>query len=138
MAKLPGYRRIMKQDYAPDEQNFVEKLAVSINNGFETIYDALNKKLTLSENISSTVKDIDLEVDSTGKPSETTVFTVDFDGKVALIMIGKLDNLTNSQVFPTQAPFITYRQSDKNVTIQHVTGLQTGYVYRLKIVAFKE
>ncbi len=138
MSKLPGYRRIMKQDYAPDQQEFVEKIAVSINNGFETIYDALNKKLTLSENLSSTIKDVELEVNSSGVPTKLTVFTVDFDGRVALIMIGKLDNLSNSQVFPTQAPFITYRQSDKNVTIQHVTGLQPGYVYRIKVVAFKE
>lgn len=136
MSKLPTYRRIYKQDYDQDKQDFVEKLALPINNGFDTLYDALNKKITLSDNITSDVIDVNLTVDDKGVPLKTTVFSVSFTDQIGLLIVGNLVNNTNNKSFPSQAPFITWSQSSKTVTIQHVTGLSPNNSYTITIVVF--
>ena len=51
--KLPSFRRILEQDYKPDDQDLVKTLASSLNYGIEVLYDALNGKLTFRDNIAS-------------------------------------------------------------------------------------
>ena len=45
--KLPNFRRIIASDYDQKYKDLVETLAVSINQGMDSVYDALNKKITL-------------------------------------------------------------------------------------------
>ena len=68
MAKLSGYRRIVKTDYPDEYKSLVDQLSVSINNGFDTLYNALNGKLNFYDNISSTIAEVRLTVDIDGFP----------------------------------------------------------------------
>jgi len=70
--KLGSFKRLMKQDYDSTFQPLVEKLSFSINSAIESLFDALNKKLTLKDNFSATVKTFDVRVDATGAPQAIT------------------------------------------------------------------
>lgn len=135
--KLPSFRRVFLGDYTSEEQPLVSKLSVTINQGLENLYDVLNKKVSITDNLYATIKDVIIQVDSSGIPLTTTSFQLDTKGvTIQGCMIIKLENLTNSTGYPTSAPFITYTQVQDGVRIDHITGLQINNQYRLRIVAF--
>ncbi len=133
--KIPGYRRIFKTDYTQEEQSLVEKLSVSINNGFETIYEALNNKLDFTNNFQGTDVSIRIQVDSSGIPIGNSSFKLSNTNKVNRIWVGRADNLTNSNTYPTGAPFVNWVQNSGTITITHITGLQEDNVYLLNLLA---
>lgn len=134
--KLPTFRRIFKTDYSSEFQNLVEKLSVSINYGLEVLYDVLNKKVSLSDNIYCTVKDVELSVDSLGVPKTTSAFSLDINAKIIGVMCISANNLTNTTIYPSSGVFVNFTQNNTNIIIDHVTGLQADSNYRLKLVAF--
>jgi hypothetical protein len=133
--KLPSYRRIIKTDYAEDYQELVEKLAVSVNNGFDTLYDALNKKLTFSENISSTMTDILVSVETDGAPiKKQTQFKLDVSQKSiqGLLVINCYEEKTGDP--PLSAPFISFVKNENNILIKKITGLKANTSYVIKVL----
>lgn len=133
--KLPSFRRIIKNDYDEKYQTLVETLAVSINYGIDSVYEALNKKLSLKYNILATVKDVTVQVDDTGKPVQTIGFKLDFTNKVAGVFVGKAENTTNPNSYPG-AVFINWVQNSDFVQINNISGLEGGNTYKLRIIAF--
>jgi hypothetical protein len=134
--KLPSYRRIFKTDYAEDYQALVEKLAVSINYGFDTLYDALNQKLNFQDNIASTIADFDVTVDSSGKPRQKTQFKLSgsqtsVQGLIVLNCYGAKD----STVLPTGGIFISFNKNENYININYIKGLQTDIQYTIKVLA---
>jgi len=133
---LGAFRRLYKNDFKPEDQDLVEKISYPLNTGIESIYEAFNKKISLSDNLLCTIRDVEVTVDSTGKPVNTTSFKLDFTGSVSSIFVGNAQNLTNTSTYPTSAPFISWTQTQTGVTINNVTGLQPNNNYRLRIIAF--
>lgn len=138
--KLPNFKKLFKQDYAKEYQELVDKLAESLNGGIETLYGALNKKLSLGDNLACIIKDVDIIVNSSGEPTTSTGFAIDTNQRVQILEVGRADNLTNTASYPTGGIFITWTQGTNLTTnaiiINHVTGLITGNKYRLRIVAW--
>lgn len=134
--KLPSFRRLFKGDYDEKDQQLVEKLSVSLNNGIDVLYNTLNKNASLKDNIFCTVKDISIQVGSTGTPTLTTGFKLDFTSKLSGIQVIRAINSTNSNVYPTGQPFISYTQNADSVVINNITGLSSGYTWALKVVAY--
>lgn len=134
--RLPLFKRIFKSDYTPEQQGLIEKLSSSINIGMELIYDALNKKLTLIDNIASTVRDVVITSNVSGVPLTTTQFSLDLTTQVMGVQVIRAENLTNSSIYPSSGVFITYSQSGNNIIINHITGLQANNQYRLKVIAW--
>ena len=131
---FPSFRRINKTDFKQELQETIEKLAVTINNGFEVIYEALRGKLSLKDNILCTIKTINVEVLATGVPKGTTVASYDFEGRVEGVLVLSVNNLTNSNVYPSGGVFVSYTPGSKNISINNITGLAVGYNWQLKLV----
>ncbi len=134
--KLPNFKRLFKADFKTEYQELIEKLAFSINDGFSSVYEALNKKISLQDNIQCTVKDLEVTVDSNGVPKNTTSMTIETTGRVLGTTVLKAENQVNSSVYPSGAVFINFTQSDKTIIITHITGLQADNKYLIKVVAF--
>jgi outer membrane protein assembly factor BamA len=137
--KLPSFKRIFTADYPKEFKQLVDTLSVSLNNGIEVLYQALNGQLTLTDNLKATVKDVTVTVDSTGKPKQPSVFTLNtglskLDGLTVLSAI----NNTNSGIFPTSGVFISFSQNNSSVIINNITGLQADQSYTLHIVAYAQ
>lgn len=134
--KLPSFRRLFKQDFEQQFQGFVDQLSPTVNTGTEILYDALNKKLNFRDNFQSTVKDITVEIDGSGKPKSAT--TINFDsgvtGRVDGVFVTVATNLTNSSTYPTGAPFVTFTPTENGISINHIAGLQPNNKYTLRLV----
>ena len=134
--KLPSFRRLIRTDFKQEFQALVDQLSVSINIGIENIYDALNRKITLRDNIACTVKEIDVKVDASGTPLSTTQFQMDITNRLDGITVLNAINLDVSTNYPTSGIFISWTQTQTGILLNNITGLRPNQTYRLKIVAY--
>ena len=134
--KLPNFKRLIKGDYKVEFQDLIETIGFSVNNGVEVLYQALNKSLTLKDNIACTVKDVTVEVKDDGTPKSSISFSLDTNNRILGIMVISATNTTNQLTYPTSTPFISFTQNGKTITINNIKGLQSGQKYTLTLVAF--
>lgn len=133
--KIPGYKRIFKGDFPPDQQSLVEKLSFIINDGFQTLYEQLNKKLTFKDNMMSTIRSFTVSVDANGIPRSTTQFNIDETTKIEGLLVIRVENVDNSFAYPSGAVQIdAFRQEDRLLTVDHITGLDARVNYRIKLL----
>lgn len=133
MARLPSFRRIYDQDYPPEQQELVSQLAVSINAGFEVLFEQLNGKLVLGENLAAYTKQLSLIVGANGVPTTKTVIRKTTVDRIQGISVIRADNLSNSSAYPTTGVFITFTETTDSIIINHITGLVPGNLYSLNI-----
>jgi hypothetical protein len=134
--KLPSFRRIITQDFKKEFQELMEQLGSNINDGFNVVYTALNKRLTFTDNIACTVKTITVTVDSSGNPQEFSQFNLDVQNTPVLgVVVISAQNLTNPAVYPSSAVWISYSQDGNRIIINNIKGLQADNVYSLRVIA---
>ena len=136
MAKLSNFRRLFKNDYQQDQQSLVEKLSVTINNGFELLYNAMANNVSLSDNIFCTVKVVSVQVNSSGTPISPLSFKISTTGSIKGISVIKADNQTNSNVYPNSSPFMTYSQNDTTITVSNIAGLPISNKFDLTVICW--
>jgi len=136
MAKLPTLRRLFKSEFKPEYSELVEKLIVSINNGFDTVYDALNNKITLRNNLLCNIKDFKVQVTSSGIPITPLILNVDFTNNINVVTIGKIDNITNSILYPSGVTITWDQIGTGSIQIKHISGLTENNVYNVRVVIY--
>lgn len=132
--KLASFKRLVKDTIPKEFHDIIDVVGNSINPFSEDIQNALNKNLTVDDNLNMEYKQLEFTVRDTGLPVNTTQFKTIVTGKIRGITVERVENLTNTGAFPTGAPFITYNQNDRLITIQHITGLSAGYKYRVTLL----
>jgi len=135
MALLPSFRRLMSQNFEKQYQNLINTLSLSLNNGIQVLYDALNNGLTFQDNFEATIADVTLQVDSTGKPIQGGTFTLTFTSNVEGVFVIMVTNVNNPTTYPTGAVQVFGQQSSQTYIINNVTGLQPNTSYTIRIVA---
>ena len=134
MSLLPSYRRIYLTDYAASYKDLISTLSVSVNNAFDSIFQAMNNGISLKDNILCTVVSVPIKVDSSGNPVQATSFKVTYTtatlGTQVIAAIGP------TGVYPLSQPFISSTQNGTTVIINNITGLQANTQYTLTVVAW--
>lgn len=139
MAKLPSYKRLNKNDYDPKYADLVDRLVVSINSGFDAVYEALNNKLTLSNNLVCNIKEFTVTVDSNGLPLTPASISISFKNTVSVILVGKITNLKNPTTYPSSGIVVSWEQTSRGlVLIKHISGLLPNVSYNLRLVIYGE
>jgi hypothetical protein len=136
--KIQSYRRLFKGDFPRDQQEMVERLSSTLNIGIETLYTALNKNISLKDNIYGTYKEISYVPTSDGTPETASGFQIDFNGRVLGLQVIRVENKSSVGTYPTGGVFITYSQNGTQVNIDHITGLVAGDTYNIRVFAFGE
>jgi hypothetical protein len=126
----------MKQDYAEEFQDFLEKIAASLNYGIEVLYSALNNNLTLKDNLACTIAEFSVTVGATGDPTVRTSFTLNNNLRVEGMVVLAVTNNVNASTYPPAAVFINFTSQSDTVIINNITGLTSGVSYKIKVVAF--
>ena len=114
----------------------VEQLALSINQGFESLFNALNNKLSFGDNMFATVKDIIVTVNSSGSPKDQTTIKLSSTNGVTQIFVGKAENLTNPKVYPNYGIIISWSQNGDILTVNNIVGLPADNQFRLRLSCF--
>lgn len=134
--KLSNFKRIISTDFDQKDQQLIERLGRNLNDGIDGLYFALNNKLTFEDNFLATVKEIEVTVDSTGVPTTKTSILLGNNSPVKGTLVLATTNKTNSSVYLTAAPFITFSQNGTSLFIDHITGLQANNRYIVRFIAF--
>jgi hypothetical protein len=134
--KLPSFKRLRSSDFGEKDQQLVDQLSISINEGFDRLYFAMGNKLSLVDNIACDIITVEIEVDSSGNPTSTTFAKLSRTDSVIGCNVIKVENLTNANVFPTTCPFITFVQNNNSLILQNITGLPVSNTFRIKFIAY--
>lgn len=135
--KLSSYKRIITQDYTDDDQELVEQLGGTLNDSFNSIYSALNKRLTIPENIAATRKELVVTVDSNGIPTQLIRFSLDVPNTpVVEVTCGRARNLTNPTTYPSSGVTVSFTQNGNSIIINHITGLAANQQWRIVVTAW--
>jgi hypothetical protein len=132
MPKLSDIRRIIPEDVdnKSTPQDIVETVAGSYNEFADEIYQVINGQLDF-DNLARSKVSVDISFDTTGKPVGNVAIASNLSF-VSMIHIGKVQNLTNSAVRFTQAPYIDWTlQGNGVVKINYAIGFVAGNKYRL-------
>lgn len=130
MPKLSDIRRIIPEDFETDDQPVAEKIAGSYNEFADELYQVINGELDF-DNLARAKVSLDISFDSTGKPIGTVNVSTNLS-YVSMVNIGKAQNVTNSAIKFTQAPYIDWTYKGNGVvSINYGIGFVSGNKYRL-------
>jgi|TARA_R100000781_G_scaffold6971_1_gene6874 hypothetical protein len=141
MASLPPIKRISKEDL-PDAPDWIEKVIYPVNLFFDSVYRAMNGRLTTPENIVGQVKDISFQVPSTYDGTDTDKWTVlQFQSTLGMLTKGlHLMQITEVTATGNFAPigkgiYIDWEDENRTIKINYITGLTASkkYILRVKI-----
>jgi hypothetical protein len=134
--KIFDFKRLRIEDYQEEMRPLIEKLAFPINDGFQTLYQALTKRLTFSENIASTINEFVVSVDSSGTPRNNIFIKLTNDLPVEGIQVIKVTPLDG--VFPSSGLGITWSQTTKQringIIINNIQGLPANKNFAIKVL----
>ena len=136
MTKLQSYKRIISSDFEEEDKALVEQLADSLNTVIDDMQYALNNKLSLTDNLYCSVKDVTLSVDSSGNVKDTRVNLDNTTVQVKGIQVIQVSNLTNPSIYPTGCPFISWTQLSGGIMINNITGLLPNYRWQVRFIAW--
>lgn len=136
MALLPNQRRIYLNDFAEKDQELVNDLSIPINTNIEVLYQTLNKNVSLKDNVYGELKEFNISVDATGAPTENIRYQSTLSTSVLGMQVLKARHSSRTDVFVTSAPFISFTQSGKAVTINNITGLPANQSFILSVYVY--
>ena len=134
--KIQTFRRLIQEDVEEQYRPLVAKIGEVINSFAETIVDGLNKKITIDDNLNQFIKDISIQVNSSGTPTIGGSFQNTLTNSIRGISVIKASHATSSSTYVTSHPFITFSETNKVVTIQNVTGLPADNKFTLRILCY--
>lgn len=133
MALLDTPRRLQLDNISEDNRDDFRVMAELYNYFIEQVTNTVNGQLDY-QNLTKNLITVDVTVDSNGNPILGGSFSAP-QGMVGHKVL-RADNLTNSSIYPTTAPFMTFTASNSGngiYNIQNITGLPANNKFRLLV-----
>jgi len=135
MAKLDAVQRIRPEDFQEDYAQLVEQLGGILNQFMQQVVDLSDNEVDF-DNLDQNLIQFDITVDAAGNTIGTSQINVGKDAPNGMSVI-YTQNLTNSQVYPTSQPFISYvRQGNGLVTVNNIAGLPANNKFKLTAIVY--
>lgn len=139
--RLSSWQRIIKTNFEEKYQQMIEILAFNINNAMDSLFDVLNRKVSIKDNIYCVVKDVDVKVDSKGIPKPSVGFSSDLATLIQGLSVINVLNLDNPKNNPPGGININFTQNGNTVNINSISGLYSGSnplsdKFRIKLIAW--
>lgn len=126
MAKLPPLTRLLKEDFR--DQSWIDKLLLPLNQFFSSVYSALNRNLTIPDNMRGDVKTLTFTSDGSGNATASFAWNLSVaptDLWVTRIISG----------VPTGAIQPTWTYDGRSINISSFTGLDDNTKYIIRVIA---
>jgi hypothetical protein len=134
MAFLPTVKSIRREDIGPEAPAWVDNLLGPLTTFMEAIYSALNRQLTLQENIACTIRDFSFTTSSTYNTGDFTAinFPSGLRTKPIGCMILQITNANASVI--TSAVSLSWEDLSGNIKINYVSGLANSNQYNMRLL----
>lgn len=133
--RLPTQKKILREDLK-DAPAYVNGIIEPVNTFMEALYQALNKNITLSENIASFIKELIYVTPSTYPAG---VEDVSFQNALRTRPIGVMvmQAYERTTYIPAVGPvYVPWIEDDGNIIISSITGLAASKTYLVRLVIF--
>jgi len=132
LGRVPDLKRVVAEDFKPEDRPLVQKLGFIINSFHEQVRSTLNKNIN-SDNLAREIKTLTFSTGETGQPLNTLTFRSNLTNSIVGINILRLTITSNNQSFPSQMPLISFSQNENLVTINNIAGLEAGNEYQMVV-----
>jgi len=133
MGQIQVPKKIKVEDFPSDQQGLISKLGYIYNDFSEQIYYLLQKGIDFT-NLNREIVTVTVQLDSSGKLTNPPQLKYNLLNKPQGITCVSASNLTNPQIYPTSAPFVSWANNNNGlVTILNVSGLQVNSKYSLSL-----
>jgi hypothetical protein len=132
--KVQSFKRITTESVSEDYVPIVDSIGYSVNTFAEEVINALNKNITVEDNLNMEFKELEVTVNNNGVPNKELQFTTNLRTRLKGLTVIKIENLTNSNSYLTGAPFVTFNQSSQLLTVKQVTGLISNNKYKITLL----
>lgn len=134
MSKIQSFKRIIKEDYEEQYRALIDKFGSGINTFTDDVYNALNKGISIEDNLNQAKQTIKVTVDASGTPNPQLQIKSGLKTACYGIQVVRAINTTNSKINPTSQPLLSFSENNLVLTINNITGLQASNTYQLYLV----
>jgi hypothetical protein len=131
--RVSNYKRINKDDFEPQLQDAIEKIAFCVNPFAEQVIQAFNKNIGF-DNLNQEIVSFEVEVDANGKPKNRLDVKSNLNSKVNGYLIIRVESINHNDT-PNAVPLIYFTTPESGVTIQMVKGLPANKKFRITAIA---
>ena len=124
--------RIKTNDFPEDQKELADTLGGILNPFIDKLVIGFNKNFTVEDNLPFEFKNLDIEVSATGIPINNNILTtrlINFKGFLCVNVL----NINNLPLPSTAVSLFTETTGNK-ITINKITGLPSGGIYRLVLL----
>lgn len=136
MAKLPSVKSIRREDLSPDAPSWVDNLLGTLTIFMESVYSALNKDITFTENIACNIREfvINTKNNYTSGNFDAFTFPSGLRSKPNGVIVLSVTNQTNPDTLFTSAVSLDWRDLSGQIQIRNITGLDNSKKYTIKVM----
>lgn len=132
--RLPTIKKILREDLK-DAPEYVNGIIGPVNSFMEWVYQALNKNISLADNISSFVREFTYTTSAT-YPADMVMqtFQNELRARATGVIIMQVVDKTN--YIPHAATGVSWVELNGAIQIHLVTGLEASKTYTVRVVVF--
>lgn len=131
MAQLPPIKRLSKEDFK-EQGSWIGALLGPLNDFMGAVFRALNNGLTFSENLAAQVKDLTVDVQTTG--TYPIRFQWERSGRPVALWVGWAQEIAPKPPTLTTAVWADWTFNNGSIEINSLSGLSTGKKYRIRVI----
>ena len=140
MAKLPVINRILKEDLK-EAPSWIDKLLYPINTFIESVYNALNKNITFTDNIACQIKQISFTTQAAytdgGSANWTDISfpnTLRNKAQGALFLDIREDNTIFIPATSNSSLSLSWIELEGRIIVKYITGLKNSTKYNITLL----
>ena len=140
MAELPSIKRLVREDI-PNAPEWIGQVIDPLNTFMEEVYYALDRDLTINQNIRGTIKTITLTTKSTyGNAPKTDNWDIQkitdpIGVKPEVVALGSVVN-KDSFATITDPVYVSWDWYNSQIRINYIAGLAASTKYEIKLLIF--
>ena len=133
MGKVPDLKRIVKEDFDPEYQQLIEKLAFPINSHMEQVRALFDKGIDFT-NLTQELITLKVQTNEKSVPNSRLTFKSTLRNKVRGIIVVSAAITSSNTSYMQAQPFISFSQNLNIVTINNISSLAPETSYELLLL----
>lgn len=122
---LPDTRRLNREDFQ-DAPNWIDPMLTVINAFMDSVYNIMNRNISLTQNLNIQIATINVETDSNGDIKPVKLKTT-IRGRVAGVTVIRVISTDTSSI----SPFVSFTQNENILTISNIASLNSNQKYKI-------
>ena len=129
-SKIQIPKKIRVEDFESTYKEIIEKIGFAFNPFSDEVYQVLSGGLD-SSSINRQISQVTVKTDSTGAIIGQVQIKTTVNGRVKGVIVISANNAINPTVYPTSAPFVSFKTNCQQLTILNILGLPASSEFNL-------